>query len=150
MFCRDPTEYQSITNEYTAKRPCSLERPAVSCDSDWNCAASMEELAAGNIEGATARHEDEYEGSDNLLGENIEGATTRQDEYERLIDNLIGENEKFQEFTKDYDTSDISLPAPTAVSQDAQPFDSSLSRPVVIQKRGMFQYSVFRKLIKSR
>ena len=153
----------------------------------------MEGLAAGNIEGATARHEDEYEGSDNLIGENIEGlaagniegATARQDEYERFIDNLIGENENFldeyeyegsdnliievatsrqdesidnligenekvQEFTKDYDTSDISLPAPTAVSQDAQPFDSSLSRPVVIQKRGMFQYSVFRKLIKSR
>ena len=80
----------------------------------------MEGLAAGNIEGATARHEDEYEGSDHLIGENekfqddyegsdnliIEGASSRQDE---LIDNLIGENEKFQEFTKDYDTSDISL-----------------------------------------
>ena len=78
LFCRDPTEYQSITN-HTAKRPCSsLERPAVSCDSDWNCTASMEGLAAGNIEGATARHEDGYEGSDNLIGENEKF----QDEYE--------------------------------------------------------------------
>ena len=108
---------------------------------------NIEGLAAGNIEGATAR-QDDYEGSDNLIGENIdglaagniEGATARQDEYEKLIDNLIGENEKFQEFTKDYDTSDISLPAPTAVSQDAQPFDCSLNHAVVIQKRGMFEY----------